>query len=103
MAPANMQHSLTVAKQGGDRQMSVRLPGSSWTPAAPWNPAMPGVWASDWWVPLGTLTSGDYSGTVRDVGPRDFLTWLGEDADVVAEPVVFPAYDETIPISFRVR
>lgn len=103
MAPANMQHGLTVAKQGGGWQLRVRLPGSSfWSPVYAWGPSLPGAWARDWWVPLGKLAPGDYSGTVRDVAPRAFPTWLDEEG-FVTEPIIMPAWDETIPISFTVR
>jgi hypothetical protein len=52
-----------------------------WSPAyKTGDPGVPvGTWARDWWVPLGKLPPGDYSGTVTQFAPRAFPSWFDWD------------------------
>jgi hypothetical protein len=49
-----------------------------WSPAyKTGDPDFPtGMWARDWWVPLGKLPPGDYSGTVTQFAPHTFPSWF---------------------------
>ena len=80
-----------------------------------WSPAYktgdpffpPETWARDWWVPLGKLPPGDYSGWVKELAPHAFPSWFDWDNWVLLPPLrpimVQPAdVDWTQDISFTV-
>jgi hypothetical protein len=103
----NIFHTMRVQDRTGS--WSFALPTKSqamkcWSPPYEWNPVdLPGLWARDWWVPLGTPPPGKYTGTVREWAPEDFLTWCDDHGTIVDEPVYWPAFDQTLPFGFTVK
>ena len=59
------------------------------------DPGLPSwVWARDWWVPLGKLPPGDYSGTVTQFAPHAIPSWV-DWGDDTADPPIPP---HTLPL-----
>jgi hypothetical protein len=46
-----------------------------------------GTWARDWWVPLGKLAPGHYSGWVTQFAPLAFVSWM-DWGDETANPPI---------------
>ena len=75
-----------------------------WSPPYEWDAAqMPGVWARDWWLPLGKLGKGTYTGWVRERVIAKFPTWLDENGNIQADPVWQPKFDMKFRQSFTVK
>jgi hypothetical protein len=55
-----------------------------WSPAYRFgDPFASWVWWRDWWVHLGPLDTGTYSGTVTQFAPHAFPTWLDDKMNVL--------------------
>jgi hypothetical protein len=65
-----------------------------WSPAYKLDPAGdPQLWARDWWVPLGKLPPGDYSGWVTQFAPHAFPTWMDQYAETAEYlPLLHPIW-----------
>jgi hypothetical protein len=127
LIPAEWFHTMAISKSKADGRPSfsftIKDPAGGlryWSPAYPLDPT--GVfdpdrtweWARDWWVPLGKLPAGHYSGWVRNIVPHAFPTWEEQDDDygyrlplgspLIVQPSYF--YDHWFPaqedISFTV-
>lgn len=59
-----------------------------WSPAYEFGGDFPvGTWARDWWVPLGKLSPGDYSGWVTQSAPLAFVSWLDWGDEEAVPPI----------------
>ena len=66
-------------------------------------PDSPGAWADDWWVPLGKLAKGTYSGWVREQVVSDYPTWMDESGAIVTDPIWLPKYNTRWAHTFTVK
>jgi hypothetical protein len=107
IAPLFILHTMTVQNTDGSWTFAVPTANKGtryWSPIYEWDPVtMPGFWGRDWWVPLGTLPPGRYTGAVHEWAPEDFPTWVDEEWNLLDDPILYPAYDLTLPFSFRVK
>ncbi len=111
LIPAEWFHTMAISRSTGCWSFAITRAACGlryWSPAYKWDPAAPDdqTWARDWWVPLGKLRPGHYSGWVRESVPRAFPTWTdpatGEFLPLNS-PYMVQADDFTLPISFSVQ
>jgi hypothetical protein len=81
LIPAEYFTTMEVSRSTGCPSFAVTRAACGlrfWSPAyKTGDPDFPtGMWARDWWVPLGKLPPGDYSGSVTQFAPRAFPTWI---------------------------
>lgn len=107
LAPLLFDRTLAFSKVKGSWSLKVLKPQKAvrfWSPAYEYDAATrPGVWARDWWVPLGRLAKGRYKGWVREQVVSEFPMWLDDNWNVLSDPVWSPAYTTTFSRSFRVK
>jgi hypothetical protein len=100
LVPCEVFHTLSIAHTTGCPTYKLPTAASAlryWSRPYQWDSsADPKVWARDWWVPLGKMPAGDYTGLVREWAPRAFPTWIdpvtGADLDL-AHPYILAPYD----------
>jgi hypothetical protein len=107
LAPLEFLHTFALHKAGGGWAKRALDPAPTvryWSPPYEVDAAqMPGVWARDWWIPLGKLAKGTYVGWVRERAVASFPSWLDENGNVLTEPVWQPPYDVKFRQSFKVK
>jgi hypothetical protein len=96
LAPAEFLHTYSLQRAQGGWARRALDPGRTvryWSPVyQPDASQMPGVWARDWWVPLGNLATGSYTGWVRERTVAAYPTWIDENGNVLSDPVWLPKY-----------
>jgi hypothetical protein len=106
LAPVEMLHTFSLHKVNGTWSKKVLNPVRAvrfWDSVYEWDAVRyPGVWAVDWWVPLGKLTKGTYKGWVREQVLSSYPTWLG-DSGLVTDPIWSPAYNTKWSHTFKVK
>ena len=71
-----------------------------WSPAYEFGDDFPaGTWARDWWVPLGKLRPGDYSGWVTQFAPRAIPSWLDWENWVIL-PLLHPIMNQPADLNW---
>jgi hypothetical protein len=105
--PAHEHDLFTFTRTTGGPKYSVDTLAESrkyWSPIYLWDPVnLPGIYARDWWVPLGTLPPGTYTGAYHTWADEPFPTWTDEDLNLLEAPVLYPVWDVTVPHTFRVQ
>lgn len=126
LIPAEWFHTMAISKTDGPPCFRFAIKTAAgglryWSPAYQFDPT--GIfdpnrtweWARDWWVPLGKLPAGHYSGWVTNIVPRAFPTWEDQTTDAgdrlpLCSPfIITPSYfyDNIFPakedISFTVQ
>ncbi len=107
LAPVAMLHSFafhkvngTWSKQATNPLRAVRF----WDTAYVWDSVKyPGVWAIDWWVPLGKLAPGTYKGWVREQVISQFPTWMDNSGAIVTDPIWIAPYSVRYAHSYKVK
>jgi hypothetical protein len=109
LIPAEWFHTMAISSSNGTRFAITKAACGLryWSPAYRWADPNddPLLWARDWWVPLGKLHPGDYTGWIRGVVPRAFPTWIDQDTGAwrpLCSPYKFQPEDVTENISFTV-
>jgi hypothetical protein len=106
LAPVEFLHTFALIKVGGAWSRGVLDPGKTvryWSPAYEWDAAAePGLWAEDWWVPLGKLAKGTYTGWARERVLSSYPTWTDESG-LVTDPIWLDKFDTTWKHTFTVK
>jgi hypothetical protein len=106
LAPVEFLHTFALRRVGDTWSRSALDPGRTtkyWSPAYEWDSVgEPGVWGEDWWVPLGKLARGTYTGWARERVMGPYPTWLG-DTGLVTTPIWQPKFDTTWKHTFTVK
>jgi len=81
LIPAEYFTTMAISRSSGHPNFAITRAACGvryWSPAyKTGDPDLPaGTWARDWWVPLGKLPPGTYSGTVTQFAPRAFPSWF---------------------------
>jgi hypothetical protein len=81
LIPAEYFTTMAISRSTGCPRFAITKAACGlryWSPAyKTGDPGLPaGTWARDWWVPLGKLPPGDYSGTVTQSAPHAFPSWF---------------------------
>jgi len=107
IAPAVLRETLSFKKKGGGWSFAITDPAKTvkyWSPAYQWDPAtLPGVWALDWWVPLGKLKPGTYTGWMKDQALGPVPSWLDDQGNVVATATWLKPWKNQFKHSFTVK
>jgi hypothetical protein len=107
LAPIEFLHTFSLHKVNGTWSRKITDPVRTvrfWSPAYEWDSVgSPGIWASDWWVPLGKLAKGTYKGWAREQVLSTFPTWTDDTGALVTDPIWLPAYNTKWSHTFRVK
>jgi hypothetical protein len=91
LIPAEYFTTMQLSRSSGSPSFAISKAACGlrfWSPAyKTGDPDVPsGMWARDWWVPLGKLPAGTYSGTVTQFAPRAFPSWFDLENWVIRPP-----------------
>jgi len=107
LAPAVLNETLSLKRSGGGWKFAITDPAKSvkyWSPAYQWDTVKyPGVWAMDWWVPLGKLTAGTYTGWTKDRALGPVPSWLDANGNVVTTVTWQEPWNNTFNHTFKVK
>jgi hypothetical protein len=106
-APVEMLHTFAFHKVNGTWSRAVTDPLRAvkyWDAAYEWDSVTyPGVWAIDWWVPLGKLAPGTYKGWVRQQVISQIPTWMDNNGAIVTDPIWVKAYSVKYAHTYTVK
>ena len=90
LIPAEYFNTMAVSRSSGCWSFAITEAACGvryWSPAYEFGDDFPvGTWARDWWVPLGRLAPGHYSGWVTQFAPRAIPSWMDWDNWVIRPP-----------------
>jgi hypothetical protein len=106
LAPVALLHTFAFHKVNGTWSKTVTDPLRAvryWDDAYVWDSVKyPGVWAIDWWVPLGKLAPGTYKGWVREQAISEYPTWTN-DTGLVTDPNWIAPYSVKYKHTYTVK
>jgi hypothetical protein len=107
LAPALFINSFSLHKIGGGWSRKTTDPmrlAKYWSPSYAWDPVgSPGVYADDWYVPLGKLAKGTYKGWGRMQTLAAYPTWMDDQGNLLTGPVWQDKMDVRLPHTFTVK
>jgi hypothetical protein len=107
LAPIVLQHTFSFSKVNGawsKKALSPQRAVRFWSPAYEWDAVgAPGLYGSDWWVPLGKLAKGTYKGWFKEQIVSEYPTWVDENGTILTDPIWNPASSARLQRTFTVK